>query len=120
MGASVNKMGKQSGWTTGQITGTCVDKVVATTHPDGVVRSTRLPCHIQTNLAVRVGDSRGTLFSLVYDPDPESGGFLGITSTCLGCSSTYSTNTASFVSWAAAKNALTNNISLVEDTGGPF
>ena len=112
------KVGKQSGWTTGEITGTCVNLSVSARHPDGVYRYTDLPCYIETDNPVRVGDSGTALFSILYDPNPEEGGFLGILSACSGCSDTYSGSAAYYVSWSAIDQALSQYVTLYEDKGG--
>ncbi len=85
MGLDVNKVGIRTGWTTGEITGTCATIYVVVRHPDDIQRLTRLPCYIQADTPVNIGDSGSALFSIVYDPDPDGGGFLGILSACVGC-----------------------------------
>jgi hypothetical protein len=60
---------------------------------------------------VQVGDSGAALFSINYDPGPETGGFHGILSACAGCSETTIGFTSYYVSWAAVDNALTTNVS---------
>lgn len=63
---------------------------------------------------VNVGDSGSGLFSIVYDPDPDGGGFLGILSACTGCDPDVST-TAYYVSWAAIQQAMNQHITLHGD-----
>ncbi len=107
VGQSVNKVGRTTGWTTGQVTGTCVSgQIGSLTHPDLVQRTTQYKCYTQTNLWVEVGDSGSALFSFIYDPDPETGRFHGILSA-----RSPSGTSSYFVSWAAIDNALTTNVS---------
>ena len=116
MGLDVNKVGLKTGWTTGEITGTCVTTYVVVRHPDGVQRLTRLPCYIRANTPVNGGDSGSALFRIVYDPDPDGGNFLGILSACSGCTPDVST-VAYYVSWAAIDQAMSQHITLFEDQG---
>lgn len=116
MGLDVNKVGRTTGWTTGEITGTCVTISIVVRHPDGVKRSTRLPCYIRANTPVNGGDSGSGLFRIVYDPDPDGGNFLGILSACSGCIPNIST-VAYYVSWAAISQAMNQHITMFEDQG---
>jgi hypothetical protein len=111
VGQSMNKVGRTTGWTTGEVTGTCANISIPAIQPDVVQRSTRLRCYTRTNVPVQVGDSGAALFSINYDPGPETGGFHGILSACAGCSETTIGFTSYYVSWAAVDNALTTNVS---------
>ena len=118
MGRDVNKVGITTGWTTGEITGTCVNTSVIVRHPDNVQRLTRLSCYIRANTPVNGGDSGSALFSIFDDgPGSDDGAFLGILSACAGCDPNVST-TAYYVSWAAINQAMNQNITFYEDTGG--
>ena len=79
MGMDVNKVGIGTGWTTGEITGTCVNTAVPVRHADGVKRLTRLSCYIRANTPVISGDSGSALFATINDaPGPSTDGiFLG-------------------------------------------
>jgi len=113
MGLDVNKVGVRTGWTTGEITGTCVTIYLVVRHPDGVKRLTLLPCYIRANTPVNVGDSGSALFSIVYDPDPDGGGFLGILSACdFNVIAGDCFPVAYYVSWAAIDQAMNQHITL--------
>lgn len=115
MGMDVNKVGIGTGWTTGEITGTCVSPAIWVRHPkDGKKYRTRLPCYIKTNTPVNSGDSGSALFSAIDDAD---GIFLGIQSACGSCDPDVS-RIGYFVSWAAIDAAMNENITLYEDRGG--
>lgn len=117
VGLDVNKVGMATGWTTGEITGTCVSVYVGgIRHPDGVKRTTLLPCSIRASTPVYPGDSGSSLFSIVYDPDPDGGGFLGILSACSGCQNGPN-QPAYYVSWSAINQAMNQHITLFEDVG---
>ncbi len=121
-GMDVNKVGIRTGWTTGDIIGTCVTiHVSGVRHPDGVKRTTWLPCAIKANTPVNSGDSGSSLFSILSDPEEtDSGGFLGILSACQGCNPnvTSATGIGYYVSWATITNGLNTYFSLHEDQGG--
>jgi len=119
MGFDVNKVGMRTGWTTGDITRTCVTVFdVPLVHPDGVKRPTILVCTIQASTPIYERDSGSALFSIVSDPEPSGvGGFFGILSACGGCQFGVST-TAYYVSWAAIDQAMNAYITLIEDQGG--
>ena len=118
MGLDVNKVGRTTGWTTGEITGTCFTIPYDVRHPDDEFRSTVLPCAIRTNTPVNVGDSGSALFSIVSDPEPSGvGGLFGIVTACSLCDPNVSTTTYS-VSWAAIAQAMNSYITLIEDQGG--
>ncbi|QXD13948.1 S1 family peptidase [Rhodocaloribacter litoris] len=119
MGLDVNKVGVRTGWTTGEITGTCVTTYVVVRHPDGVQRLTRLPCYIRATTPVNSGDSGSALFRIVYDPDPDGGNFLGILSACSGCNPDVTSQTGDgfYVSWSAISQAMNQHITMVEDQG---
>lgn len=114
LGRNVNKVGIRTGWTTGDITGTCVTVSIPVRHPDGVVRSTLLPCYIRADTPVNVGDSGSALFRLIYDPEPSGEDFFGILSACSGCNpdNDLATGDGFYVPWAAITQAMNANISL--------
>ena len=119
VGMDVNKVGIRTGWTTGEITNTCVDTAVRVRHPDGVMRLTRLSCYIRADTPVNSGDSGSALFATTNDvPGPSTEGiFLGILSACSGCNPSVATQTGDgyYVSWAAIKAAMNQYITLHED-----
>ena len=124
MGMDVNKVGIRAGWTTGEITGTCVHTAVYVRHPDGVVRRTRLYCYIRADTPVNFGDSGSALFATISDgPGSENDGiFLGIQSSCAGCNDDDDDDTGTadgyYVSWTAIDAAMNQHITLFEDQGG--
>jgi len=67
-GQIVNKMGAYSGWTRGEITGTCVD-ISTVGFPD----TRTVECLYESDMYVRPGDSGGPVFSY-YGNDPFSAG----------------------------------------------
>ena len=122
-GASVNKVGWRTGWTTGQVTATGYDIAISVRHPDGVMRLTWVRGTTRTSVPVAVGDSGSALFKLVYgeeppnelapldgDGNPLSGWFSGILSACGGCGAGPS-GPSYFVPWAAVESALTTGLS---------
>lgn len=122
VGMDVNKVGIRTGWTTGEITGTCVDIAVSVRHADGVMRSTRLSCYIRADTPVNTGDSGSALFATISDGlgSENDGAFLGILSACSGCNQSVTTQTGDgyYVSWAAINAAMNQTITLHEDQGG--
>jgi hypothetical protein len=122
VGLDVNKVGRTTGWTTGEIVSTCVNTVTLVRHPDNVERITRLTCYIRANTPLNGGDSGSALFSIINDPDPSDvGGFFGILSACLPCiggGCCTNPHSAFYVPWASIDQAMTTNITLYEDQGG--
>jgi len=123
MGRDVNKVGITTGWTTGEITGTCVSLTLPAgqiRHPNGTLPPTRLSCYIRANTPVNVGDSGSALFTTIDDGPgpPTDGAFLGILSACAGCNPAppAQTGVGFYVSWAAINQAMNQNITLYEDT----
>ncbi len=114
MGMDVNKVGIGTGWTTGEITGTCANATVYVRHGDSKKYWTRLSCYIQADTPVNSGDSGSALFTRIDDAD---GIFLGIQSACGNCDPNVS-RVGYFVSWAAIDAAMNENITLYEDPGG--
>ena len=123
VGMDVNKVGIRTGWTTGEITGTCIKLYLPDIrHPDGVKRTTILDCYIRADTPVNVGDSGSALFAPISDgPGSENDGiFLGIQSACAGCNNADDTRTGDgfYVSWTAIDAAMNQYITLHEDQGG--
>ncbi len=115
----LNKVGIRTGWSTGEITGTCVSTSVSVRHPDGIKRRTHLPCYIRATTPVNSGDSGSALFSTINDgPGSENDGiFLGILSACSICNDKITTQTSDgfYVSWTAIDAAMNHYITLHED-----
>lgn len=115
-GMDVHKVGQRTGWTSGDITGTCVDGALRVRHPDGIERLTRTQCYIEASTPVNSGDSGSALITILDDPlsSQTEGGFLGILSYCTICNPniTSATSPGGYVSWAAINQAFTNNIRL--------
>ena len=123
MGLDVNKVGVRTGWTTGEITGTCVNITLSAgqvRHPDGTSPPTRLSCYIRADTPVNSGDSGSALFHIVFDPSPDGGNLLGILSACSGCDPkvTSQTGIGYYVSWSNINQAMIQHITMFEDQGG--
>jgi hypothetical protein len=117
VGEAVNKVGRTTGWTTGNVTDVCVTNYVGFVHPDGVERSTKAPCYTKTDIPVRVGDSGAALFSTISDPNITDGFFGGILSYCDGCEFRFGP-ASYFVPWSSINSELTTNVAFYKDDGG--
>lgn len=102
VGMPVAKVGRTSGWTTGQVTNTCYNTTVGGfNHPDGA-QNTYMVCQINTDVPAIGGDSGAPLFRTSSSGNNR---FMGIQSFAPGAN-----GPGGFSPWSAIKSDLGNDI----------